>query len=101
MRSKTTRPSTGKVGAFIRERREHIDMSRTTLAEKLGYEFPNMITMVELGRIKFPTNRWTDYADALSVPRHKFLEVVIGEAYPEAMPFITFHPEKKTPPKND
>jgi len=84
--------TTGEIGLFIRKRREEAKMTRETLSTKLGYRNPpSMISLLENRKAKFPIARWKDFADALSIPPHEMLEVVLTEAMPDALPYLSFH----------
>jgi transcriptional regulator with XRE-family HTH domain len=76
------------VGCFIKKRRKEINMSRRDLAKKLGYQWPNFIGMLETGAAKFPVESWARYADALEVPRGKFLRLVLEEVFPDMLPYF-------------
>jgi transcriptional regulator with XRE-family HTH domain len=84
------------VGQFIRENRERLGMTQAQLGKKLGYRYGNFITMLEGGNAGFPVDKWKKYAEALEVPEHEFLKVVLGAAYPDMMPYLTIHAPKGT-----
>ena len=79
----------GIVGGFIRERRDALGMSRADLTRVIGCS-PNLIGMIERGRVQFPFKRWMVYADALRTPRHEFLRIAVYERYPECLPYLRF-----------
>ncbi len=86
----------GLVGRVIQLRREELGMSRPRLTRSIGCG-STMIGMIERGKAPFPFRRWMVYADALDVPRHEFLRIVIEEKYLEILPYVVFsEPEEGT-----
>ncbi len=82
------RPVSSRVAIFIKTRREEMGLSQAALGKLLGYRFGNYIAMIEGTNAAFPFERWRDYADALQTPRHEFLRLIVGETFPEMMPYI-------------
>jgi hypothetical protein len=82
------RPVSIKIGRFIKKRREEMGLSQVALGKLLQYQYGNYIAMIEAANASFPLERWRDYADALQVPRHEFLKLVLEDAFPEMMPYI-------------
>jgi hypothetical protein len=81
-----------KLAEFIKQRRTVLGLSQKALGERLGYRYGNFIAMIEGHAGGFPVDRWKDYADALEVPRHEFLKMVLEDAYPEMLEYIIgFH----------
>lgn len=84
-----------RLSAFIREARDRQNMTRAELAKKLGYKWPNFIGMLEVGSAEFPMDKWEDFAEALMVPKHKFLNLVLEARYPRMLDYLEFRPKKK------
>lgn len=82
------RPVSARISSFIKRRRDEMGFSQAYLGKLLGYRYGNYVAMIENGGAAFPFERWRDYADALQVPRHDFLKLILEETYPEMIPYI-------------
>jgi ribosome-binding protein aMBF1 (putative translation factor) len=85
-----------KLSAFIKSRREQLDMSQSELAKAVKITRSHFISMIENERASFPVNRWKLFADALSIKRTEFLRRVIGELFPDFLGYLEFK-EQRTP----
>lgn len=92
-----------KIAHFIKRRREQLGLTQAQLGDRLGYRYGNFIAMIEGENSAFPLQGWINYADALDVPRQEFLNLVLSEIMPEAIPYITGfrEPKEKERPKNE
>jgi hypothetical protein len=62
---------------------------QTTIAEEVGFNKPNVITMIKQGKTKVPLERIGSMAKALNVDPVFFLKLCINEYLPDLMPAIT------------
>jgi len=83
-----------ELSAFIRRRREELEMTQLALARKIGYRYHNAIALIERGSMMFPLDQAYQFADALEVPRHEFLELVFQELYPDYAELMVFRPAR-------
>lgn|GEM_PF-4707638 len=74
--------------AFLRERREELDLSQTQLAKRVGLDYPNFISHLEIGRSKFPLAQWRLYAQALEIDPGEFLLLLLGLRFPDMVGFL-------------
>ncbi|MDP1692119.1 MAG: hypothetical protein Q8L49_09270 [Burkholderiaceae bacterium] len=62
--------------------------SQDRIAEEIGFDKPNMITMVKQGKTKLPMDRIEATACSLDVDHYELLDLTISEYHPEAWDFI-------------
>ncbi len=74
---------------LIREQRKKLDLSQADLAKLLDFKSNTMIANIEQDKASIPLNSWIKYADALKIPRHRFLESLICHDFPEMRPYIS------------
>ncbi|MEN6440886.1 MAG: helix-turn-helix transcriptional regulator [Syntrophobacter sp.] len=79
----------GQIGHFIKARRKELKFSCKEFAAGVGLKGPAFISMIERGVAEFPIKGWATYADALQVPRQKFLLLVLKSLHPEMAPYIS------------
>lgn len=68
-----------RVGVFVRNRRQQLDLSQGDIIEVLGYVSRNSVSNIETGREGLPAKRIYAWADVLEVPRDAFFRFVTGE----------------------
>jgi transcriptional regulator with XRE-family HTH domain len=68
-----------RVGAFIRARREELELSQGDIIRVLGYKSRNAVSNIEVGIEGLPAKRAYAWADVLEVPRDVFFRFVTGE----------------------
>lgn len=66
-----------KAGLWLREKREAAGLSQRELAEKVGIDYYTFISQIEAGRGKVPTERYQDYARALTIPDREFATTML------------------------
>lgn len=64
---------------------EASDKTQKQLAEELGYENANIITMFKQGLTRIPLNKVGPLAKALEIDATDFLELVMSEYMPETL----------------
>lgn len=70
------------VAAFIRLQIEASGVPQKDIAAALGYDKPNVITMIKQGRTKLPINKVGPMATALGVDPVHLLRLVMAEYWP-------------------
>lgn len=68
----TTQELRRAAGEWLRSQRERCGFSQTDLARALGLDYYTFISQIENGRGRIPSNRYADWADALSIGRRDF-----------------------------
>lgn len=63
-------------------------MSQKEMAEKAGYDKPNMITMIKQGRTKLPLNKIAVFAEILGIDKVHLLRIVLQEYLPEVLEIL-------------
>lgn len=63
--------------------------SQTQIAEEVGFDKPNVITMIKQGKTKVPLNKIGSMAKALEVDPIFFFKLVMSEYMPDVMDMIT------------
>lgn len=69
-----------RVGAFVRERREVLELSQGDIIRVLGYKSRNAVSNIEVGIEGLPAKRAYAWAEVLELPRDAFFRFVTGEA---------------------
>jgi len=69
-----------RIGAYVRNRRQQLNLSQGDIIEVLGYVSRNSVSNIETGREGLPAKRIYAWADVLEVPRDAFFRFVTGEA---------------------
>lgn len=69
-----------RIGAFVRARREELELSQGDVIQALGYKSRNAVSNIEVGIEGLPAKRAYAWADILEVPRDPFFRFVTGEA---------------------
>lgn len=68
-----------RIGAFVRSRRQQLNLSQGDIIDVLGYVSRNSVSNIETGREGLPAKRIYAWADVLEVPRDAFFRFVTGE----------------------
>jgi DNA-binding transcriptional regulator YdaS (Cro superfamily) len=65
------------------------DKTQRQITQEIGYENPNVLTMIKQGRTKLPINKVAAIARALGVDPANLLRIVMVEYMPEAWEVIS------------
>jgi transcriptional regulator with XRE-family HTH domain len=60
-------------GKWLKEKREQANLSQRQLAAKVGAEYYTLISQLETGRGRIPSDQYLLWAEALDVPAHEFV----------------------------
>jgi transcriptional regulator with XRE-family HTH domain len=71
------------VAAYLEQAIEHSGLAQTEIAEALGYDQPNIISMFKTGRTKVPIEIIPKLAELLGVSELYFLKLAMEEYHPE------------------
>jgi len=72
-----------RVARFIAERIEITKKLQKDIADQVGFEKPNMITMIKQGLTKLPLDKAWDMAEALEVEPLILVKMCMEEYYPK------------------
>lgn len=72
------------VGQIIKEYRQKSGMTQMELAEKLGYDIPQFISLMENGHSKVPLNVLGQIISYLSIPEKAIMESLLDAYEKEA-----------------
>lgn len=78
------RQCTQRVSAFISEKFIASGKSVEQITDEVGFENPNVFSMILEGRIKVPIPRIESLAQALAIDAYALLDLCMGEYLPEA-----------------
>src|SRR5690606_8975030 len=78
-----------RIGAFVRMRREALNLSQGDIIRQLGYKSRNAVSNIEVGIEGLPAKRAYAWADVLEVPRDAFFRFVTGEVERMEIPKAT------------
>lgn len=81
--------STKPVGQIIKEYRQKSGMTQMDLADKLGYDIPQFISLMENGHSKVPLNVLGQIISYLSIPEKVIMESLLDAYEKEAKQQIT------------
>ena len=79
--------SAERIGAILKAKREHENMSQRDVAHILGYRNINFISMIESGRSNPPLARLADIVRAYGMEAD-FVPIMIKEIFPETWDII-------------
>lgn len=68
---------------FLTKMIEASGLKQVEIADRIGYEKPNMITMLKQGKTRVPPNKVPLLANALGIDKLHFLRIVMQEYHPE------------------
>lgn len=71
------------VAAYLEQAIERSGLPQTEIAEALGYDQPNIISMFKTGRTKVPIEIIPKLAELLGVSELYFLKLALAEYHPE------------------
>lgn len=71
------------VAEFVAQQLALSDLTQREVAERLGYDRPNFITMIKQGQSKLPINKAPLLAKTLGLDPAHFLRIVLQEYSPE------------------
>jgi hypothetical protein len=75
--------TTSQVARFISNRIDEIGLLQKDIATKVGFDQPNMITMIKQGRTRLPIDKIGLMANALEVDLIQFSKMCMEEYQPE------------------
>lgn len=75
--------NTSLVARFISNRIDELGKPQKEIAEEIGFEKPNMITMIKQGRSKLPLGKIGPMANALEICPVQLLKMCFYEYFPE------------------
>jgi transcriptional regulator with XRE-family HTH domain len=84
-------PDPDALARLVLQRRKNMNLTQSELAKMTGIK-QNFIAMIENSSCNFPTARWIKFSEALNVPKHTLVEIIIQTKYPDFLHYITFHP---------
>lgn len=59
------------------------DKTQAQIAQEVGFEKPNVVSMIKSGRMKLPIGKVRAFATALDVDPVALLKIVLKESHPE------------------
>src|SRR5262245_9342616 len=71
------------VAAYLDAQIAMSDKSQRQIADEVGYDRPNVITMIKQGRTKLPINKVGPFAKALGVDPVHLLRITMSEYMPD------------------
>lgn len=77
------------LGAIIKDYRTKAGYTQKDLADKLGYEIPQFISLMENGHSKIPLNILGEIIAILNIPEKKVIEVLLENFEKEARVLIS------------
>ncbi len=72
-------PDSGKLGGFLREKREDSGVSQVDLAKKLGYSSSQFVSNWERGLATPPLKSLSKICDILDVDTREIVELVLNQ----------------------
>lgn len=84
----TTARKTNTVAGYISDRIEVSPKTQREIAEEIGFESANLITMLKQGRTKVPLDRVPKLAEALGVSPAYLMRLALAEYYPATLTVI-------------
>lgn len=75
--------NTSQVALLVTEQIRLVGKKQLEIAEEIGFESPNLITMIKQGRTKLPLGKVGLVAKALDIDPMYLLKLCIEEYYPE------------------
>lgn len=73
-----------QVARYITDAIDRSAKSQAQISKQIGFENPNMITMIKQGRTKLPLDRIEAFSYALPVDRYELLDLAMREYHPDA-----------------
>jgi len=77
------------VAEYVSQQISLVGKDQVTIAREVGFNKPNVITMIKQGKTKVPLERIGSMAKALSVDPVFFFKLCMNEYLPDLMPAIT------------
>lgn len=77
------------LGSIIKEYRNKANYTQKDLADRLGYEIPQFISLMENGHSKIPLNVLGEIIAILNIPEKKVLEILLDNYEKEARVLIS------------
>ncbi len=89
-----------KIGSIIKKYRVEAGLTQMGLAQKLGYEIPQFISLIENGHSKAPLNVVAQLIQIIDIPEQIILAALTESYTAEAKEILQSAKKKKsTPPK--
>lgn len=83
MGNKANKRNSNRIGRRIKEARESEGYTQKALADRLGLEYYNMISQIELGYVALPVVLWLPMANTLKLEQYEWLVDCLYEYNPE------------------
>ncbi len=77
-----------QLGQLIKDHRRKANLTQKDLAEKLGYDIPQFLSLMENGHAKIPLNILGKIIDLLNIPEKKVVDILISAYRKEAIELI-------------
>lgn len=77
------------LGQLIKDYRQKANLTQKELAEKLGYDIPQFLSLMENGHSKIPLNILGKIIDLLGIPEKKVLNALTAAYREEVMEQIS------------
>ena len=82
--ARETTPEARKgAGLFLKSRREEVALTQLEIAKAVGFEYPQMVSQVEVGKARVPPGRYVDYAKVLKMDPKDFCRELLRHYDPE------------------
>ncbi len=82
-------PTTGPIGKFLREHIDACGKTQKEIADEIGYDKPNMITMLKQEKTRVPLAKAGLLARALGADPVEFLKLLLSVYVPDTLAAIT------------
>ncbi len=91
MKSRETEMSESPTARFLTSAIRVSGLSQTEIAKRIGYSWPNVISMMKQGQTKVPIDRIPALAQTCGVDERVFLETALAEYQPEVWEVLSHH----------
>ena len=82
-------PKVSKTAEYLRDKIEKSPLKKKQISEELGFNTPNLITMIKQGSIKVPLYLLPKLAEVLKVDPRKLFGMALKEYNPETYQAVT------------
>jgi len=78
------KPAHSQVARYITDAIERCGKTQLQISREIGFEKPNVITMIKQGKTKLPLDRMGEVARALEVDPYELVDLAMNEYHPVA-----------------